>query len=184
MTQVKRGRELRQSARTADGPAADGSGIGKPAAEKPSGEKRSVGRRQDHGSAASTVRVGGEVEFDPGIIADIALREASVIEGIAELTGGWRTKGVSVGEAPVEGGAGDGGEPGYVVDLRIAVEYGVNCVALAETIRNRIGNAIRQMTGRQTVAVNVHVTGVRDRGMREEPHEETGPLGEEHGMDF
>lgn len=124
------------------------------------------------------------MEFDLGIISDIAIREASEVEGIAELTGGWRTRGVTVGES-------DEGEPGYVIDMRIAVEYGVDCVALAETIRSRIGNAVHQMTGRQAIAVNVHVTGIRESGREEtlgkageELGEETGPLGEEHGIDF
>ena len=132
----------------------------------------------------SPAPVGGEVEFDPGIISDIAIREASEIEGIAELTGGWRTKGVTVGEVAEDGESGEDGAAGYILDLRIAVEYGVNCVALAETIRSRIGDAIRRMTGRETVAVNVHVTGLREKGLREEPHEESAPLGEEHGIDF
>jgi uncharacterized alkaline shock family protein YloU len=134
--------------------------------------------------AAGTSPVGGEVEFDPGIISDIAIREASEIEGIAELTGGWRTKGVTVGQSPGDGEPGGEGNAGYIVDLRIAVEYGVNCVALTETIRKRIADAIHRMTGRRTVAINVHVTGIRERGLREEPHEEVGPLGEEHGIDF
>lgn len=119
----------------------------------------------------------GELRFDPGIITEIAVREASEIEGIVELTGGWRTKGVQVTEP-------EGEEGGYVVDVRVAVEYGVNCVALAETIRNRISGAIHQMTGRRTKAINVHLTGIRDKGLREEPHEEGVPLGEEHGIDF
>jgi uncharacterized alkaline shock family protein YloU len=120
----------------------------------------------------------GSLDFDPAIITEIAMREASEIEGIAELTGGWRTKGVQVGESNEDG------EEGYVLDLRIAVEYGVNCVALTETIRARIAGAILQMTGRKTKAINVHVTAIRERGHREEHHEEGPSLGEEHGIDF
>jgi uncharacterized alkaline shock family protein YloU len=120
----------------------------------------------------------GSIDFDPAIITEIAMREASEIEGIAELTGGWRTKGVQVGESNEDG------KEGYVLDLRIAVEYGVNCVALTETIRARIAGAILQMTGRKTKAINVHVTAIRERGHREEHHEEGPSLGEEHGIDF
>ena len=120
----------------------------------------------------------GSLDFDPAIITEIAMREASEIEGIAELTGGWRTKGVQVGESNEDG------KEGYVLDLRIAVEYGVNCVALTETIRARIAGAILQMTGRKTKAINVHVTAIRERGHREEHHEEGPSLGEEHGIDF
>jgi uncharacterized alkaline shock family protein YloU len=120
----------------------------------------------------------GSLAFDPAIITEIAMREASEIEGIAELTGGWRTKGVQVGESS------DGGDEGYVLDLRIAVEYGVNCLALSETIRSRIAGAILLMTGRKTRAINIHVTAIRERGLREEHHDEGPSLGEEHGIDF
>ncbi len=120
----------------------------------------------------------GEVSFTPDIITQIAGREVSDVEDVAELTGGWRTKGVQVTE-PVEGE-----DEGYLLDIRIAVEYGVNCLALAETIRGRVSGVIEHMTGRKARAINVHVTGIREKGLREEPHEESAPLGEEHGIDF
>ncbi len=119
----------------------------------------------------------GELKFGPNIITEIAVREVSEVEGVAELSGGWRTKGVQVTEVEGEEGV-------YVLDVRVAVEYGVNCVALAESIRSRIADAIGRMTGQSARAINVHVTGIRDKGHREEPHEEGVPLGEEHGIDF
>ncbi len=137
---------------------------------------RSPSTRSAPASAAAALTSGGALHFNPGIIAEIAVREASEIEGVAELTGGWmKGRGVQIQEP-------DGEDDGYVIDLRLAVEYGVNCVALAETIRSRIAGAINQMTGRKTRAINVHLTGIRDRGHREEPHDEG--LGEEHGIDF
>jgi uncharacterized alkaline shock family protein YloU len=129
-------------------------------------------------AAGTTDPSDGSLAFDPSIITEIAMREASEIEGIAELTGGWRTKGVQVGESSEDGAE------GYVLDLRIAVEYGVNCVALSETIRSRIAGAILQMTGKKTKAINIHVTAIREKGLREEHHEEGPSLGEEHGIDF
>jgi len=119
----------------------------------------------------------GELKFGPSIITEIAVREVSEVEGVAELTGGWRTKGIQVTEVEGEEGV-------YVLDVRVAVEYGVNCVALAESIRGRITEAIGRMTGQSARTINVHVTGIRDKGHREEPHEEGVPLGEEHGIDF
>jgi uncharacterized alkaline shock family protein YloU len=119
----------------------------------------------------------GELKFGPSIITEIAVREVSEVEGVAELTGGWRTKGVQVTEVEGEEGV-------YVLDVRVAVEYGVNCVALAESIRGRITEAVERMTGQSARTINVHVTGIRDKGHPEEPHEEGVPLGEEHGIDF
>ena len=78
----------------------------------------------------------------------------------------------------------EGENGGYVVDLRLAVEYGVDCVALAETIRSRVAGAIHRTAGRETRAVNVLFTGVRDKGSPEQPHEEGAALGEEQGIDF
>jgi uncharacterized alkaline shock family protein YloU len=119
----------------------------------------------------------GELKFGPNIITEIAVREVSEVEGVAELTGGWRTKGVSVLEVEGEEGV-------YILDVRVTVEYGVSCVALAESIRSRIVEAVERMTGQTVRTINVHVTGIRDKGHREEPHEEGVPLGEEHGIDF
>lgn len=127
--------------------------------------------------AAAPVAADGEPGSDAGTISEIAVREAREIEGVAELTGGWRTEGVRVTEPEGEDG-------GYVVDLRLAVDYGVDCVALAETIRSRIAEAIHRVAGRETRAVSVHLTGIRDKGSPEEPHEEGAALGEERGIDF
>ena len=119
----------------------------------------------------------GELKFGPNIITEISVREVSEVEGVAELTGGWRTKGVSVVEVEGEEGV-------YIVDVRVSVEYGVSCVALNQSIRSRIVEAVERMTGQTVRTINVTVTGIRDKGHREEPHEEGDPLGEEHGIDF
>jgi len=141
----------------------------KPASEKLSPEEAKMIAPQAPSS--------GELKFGPNIITEIAVREVSEIDGVAELTGGWRTKGVSVTEV-------EGKEGVYVIDVRVTVEYGVNCVALFESIRSRIVEAVSRMTGQSVRTINVQVTGIRDKGHREEPHEEGLPLGEEHGIDF
>lgn len=145
-----------------------------PAAPPPAGHSPTAGE----GPEAATGEEDGKLSFDPAIISEIAIREASDVEGLVELTGGWRSKGVQVAEA------GDLDGEGYTVDLRIAVEYGVNCVALAETLRSRIARAVRRMTGRPIAAVNIHVTAIRDRGARGEQQEESEKIDEEHGIDF
>ncbi len=139
-------------------------------AEPPEAEGKSA-------EATPPLAADGEPGSDAGTISEIAVREAGEIEGVAELTGGWRTKGVRVTEPEGEDG-------GYVVDLRLAVEYGVDCVALAETIRSRVAGAIHRTAGRKTRAVNVRFTGVRDKELPEEPHEEGAALGEGNGIDF
>lgn len=133
-----------------------------------------VGKKADADPAAAP---GGESGPDAGTICEIAAREASGIEGVAELTGGWRSKGVRV-TGP------DGENGGCVVDLSLAVEYGVDCVALAEAVRGRVAEAIHRAAGREVSAVNVHLTGIRDRGSPEEPHDQGSALDREDGIDF
>jgi len=144
------------------------------ASKKPAREKLSP---EEAKMIAPQAPSSGELKFGPNIITEIAVREVSEIEGVVELTGGWRTKGVQVTEVEGEEGV-------YLIDVRVTVEYGINCVALAESIRGRVVEAVERMTGQSVRTVNVHVTGIRDKGHREEPHEEGLPLGEEHGIDF
>jgi len=145
-----------------------------PAPKKPAPEKLSP---EEAKMIAPQAPSSGELKFGPNIITEIAVREVSEVEGVVELTGGWRTKGVQVTEVEGEEGV-------YLIDVRVTVEYGVNCVALAESIRGRVVEAVERMTGQSVRTINVHVTGIRDKGHREEPHEEGLPLGEEHGIDF
>lgn len=179
MAEGKKSGRDRKGSESGQGPEAPG---GKGASGRPSGRKsarlaKPAAPAPQEGQPGPVASTGG-LDFNPEIITQIAEREVSEIEGVTELTGGWRTRGVQITE-PAEGE-----EDGYVLDIRVAVEYGVNCLALAETLRTRVAGAIEQMTGRRTKAINVHVTGIREKGLREEPHEEGPSLGEEHGIDF
>ena len=128
----------------------------------------------------------GRLTFDPTIITEIAQREAKEIEGVAELTGSFidgLRRGSSRGVAVTE--VGEGGEDAYDLTLRLSVEYGANCVAIAETIRERVADAVKRMTGRKVRRIDINVTGIAvRREERGESPEEAGEMSEEHGIDF
>ena len=127
----------------------------------------------------------GKLTFDPSIVTEIAIREAQQITGIVQLTGSFmddwvlrRGKGVSVAQIDEEG------NEAYSLDLKISVEYGVDCVKLSTKVRDNIAKAIKKMTGRETRTINIHVTGL---GHKEEPpseHHEDEPVPEGTGIDF
>jgi uncharacterized alkaline shock family protein YloU len=160
---------------------------GQPSAGSPA---RSRGRRP-HKDAPAEAEArppagdDGKLSFDPGIITQIAVTEARRIEGIVELTGSFmddwvlrRGHGVRVEEP---GGEGAGG---YTLDLKISVEYGVDCVRLAREVRARIAGAIKKMTGQDTRAINIHVTTIGRKEDRAAEHREESPAEEGTGIDF
>ncbi len=188
MAESKRSKRSRRSAKAkASRPPGKKEGAGAPKAEaadttgKPAQAPGAGKPSSVSGKPAATTKPEGTLDFNLETVINIVAAEVNGTEGIAELTGGWRAKGVQVEEIGAEGATGT--EVEYDIVLRIAVEYGVNCVALAETVRSRVAGAVRQMTGRKTKSINIHVTGIREKGHREEPHEGV-PLGEEHGIDF
>ena len=108
-----------------------------------------------------TIRIADEVV---SIIAGLAATE---VEGVAGMSGGIAetlgrknfSKGVKV----------EVGEKETAVDLFIIVKYGARIPDVALSVQEAVKNAIENMTGLNTVEVNVHVQGV---GFPEEAKEE------------
>ncbi len=127
----------------------------------------------------------GRLSFAPTIITDVVQRAAREIEGVVELTGSFidnlrpgSTRGVAVTEV----GEGDAGH--YDLSLKLSVEYGTDCVAIAEAIRERVADAVQRMTGRDVRRIDIHVTGIASRREEGRPSEDAGEISEEHGIDF
>ncbi len=163
------------------------------ASEKPVDEKARKAPRKRKPAKKSTKKAAkgdgpaeGELTFDPGIITEIAIREAHQIGGIVQLTGSFmddwvlrRGKGVHVAEVA------DNGHESYSLDLKISVEYGVDCVKLAEEVRQRIAKAIKTMTGKTTRQIDVHVTGIGQRPADvQDDGQDDAPVEEGTGIDF
>lgn len=95
------------------------------------------------------------------IIAGVAVSE---VKGVVDTAGGFAggisevlsgkkklSKGIKV----------EVGEKETKIDVNIIVEYGTRIPDIAFEIQNKVKNAVKEMTGLDVVAVNVHVQGVR-----------------------
>ncbi|MDE5830805.1 MAG: Asp23/Gls24 family envelope stress response protein [Clostridia bacterium] len=95
------------------------------------------------------------------IIAGVAVSE---VKGVVDTAGGFAggisevlsgkkklSKGIKV----------EVGEKETKIDVNIIVEYGTRIPDIAFEIQNKVKNAVKEMTGLEVVAVNVHVQGVR-----------------------
>ncbi len=95
------------------------------------------------------------------VIAGVAVSEVSgVVDtaggfagGISEVLSGKKklSKGIKV----------EVGEKETKIDVNIIVEYGTRIPDVAFEIQNKVRNAVKEMTGLDVLAVNVHVQGVR-----------------------
>lgn len=105
----------------------------------------------------------GRVEIAPDVLEVIAGLAASEIEGVAYMSGGLvggiaeklgrknLSKGVKV----------ELGENHTVIDVSIAVEFGVRIPDVAVNVQENVSSTVRNMTGLDVVEVNVHVIGVQ-----------------------
>ena len=95
------------------------------------------------------------------VIAGVAVSEVSgVVDtaggfagGLSEVLSGKKklSKGIKV----------EVGEKETKIDVNIIVEYGIRIPDIAFEIQNKVKTAVKEMTGLDVVAVNVHVQGVK-----------------------
>ncbi len=106
------------------------------------------------------------------VIAGIAVSEVpGVVDtaggfagGISEVLSGKKklSKGIKV----------EVGEKETKIDVNIIVEYGTRIPDIAFEIQHKVKNAVKEMTGLDVIAVNVHVQGVRTSVENEAKSEE------------
>lgn len=107
-------------------------------------------------NALGTIRIADEVV---SIIAGLAATE---VDGVAGMSGG-----IAGGIAEILGRKNfskgvkvEVGEKEAAIDLYIIVKYGVRIPDIALNVQEAVKSAIENMTGLNTVEVNVHVQGV------------------------
>ena len=107
----------------------------------------------------------GTVTADDAVIADLARREARSCAGItafspAFLDGlrGGRSRGTRVTRD----------ERGVIIEMRVSVAHGTDCVKLFNELRRRVARKIKEVTGLFPAAVNLRITDIRDKGPDDE----------------
>lgn len=124
---------------------------------------------------------GNEIKIANDVVAVIAGKAASEVNGVYEMAGGFAggisevfsgkkslSKGIKV----------EVGEKETKIDVNIIVEYGVRIPDVAFEIQNKVKSAVESMTGLNVAEVNVHVQGVNTSALdvkeeeTEEPEEE------------
>ena len=106
-------------------------------------------------------------------IAGMATREVSGVHSM----GGGTTRAVGALRERIPGGGSTSstsgvrvevGEKQAAVDLDLSVEYGVSIVELARSVRRNVISCVEEMTGMETVEVNISVNDVHlDEGSEE-----------------
>jgi uncharacterized alkaline shock family protein YloU len=111
------------------------------------------------------------VTISDNVVAKVAFKAASGIEGIHSLGGG--------SARALAGLRGDKGTPGITVDLRdgsvdiditMSIDFGVNVPTVAEACRKAVTEQVEGTTGLKVRAVNVLVTDV----VFPDPEEQSG----------
>lgn len=95
------------------------------------------------------------------VIAGIAVSEVS---GVVDTAGGFagEISEVLSGKKKLSKGIKvEVGEKETKIDVNIIVEYGTRIPDVAFEIQNKVKKSVKEMTGLEVVAVNVHVQGVR-----------------------
>lgn len=120
---------------------------------------------------------GNEIKIANDVVAVIAGKAASEVNGVYEMAGGFAggisevfsgkkslSKGIKV----------EVGEKETKIDVNIIVEYGVRIPDVAFEIQNKVKSAVESMTGLNVAEVNVHVQGVNTSALdvKEEETEE------------
>jgi uncharacterized alkaline shock family protein YloU len=104
---------------------------------------------------------GGGVTISDSVVAKVAFKAISGIEGIHALGG--------TSARALAGLRGDKGTPGVSVDLRdggvdidvtLSIVFGASVPVIAEAVRKAVAEQVTATTGLQVLAVNVMVTDV------------------------
>ncbi|HEX6594410.1 MAG TPA: Asp23/Gls24 family envelope stress response protein [Bacillota bacterium] len=112
----------------------------------------------------------GKVEISPDVIEVIAGIAASEVEGLAYMRGSFasdvaerfgkkaHSKGVKV----------ELSDSGILIDVYVALEFGVSIPQVAQNLQSTIRQSLKNMTGLDVAEVNVHVVEMQMDKMEQE----------------
>ena len=103
----------------------------------------------------------GRITISREAVAHIVGRTAAEAYGVVDMAGNrvgrllsrdrWR-QGIAVGGSA---------EEGVTIELSVVVEYGLNLVEVASTVRNRVRYEVERLTGLPVASVEVRIEDVR-----------------------
>jgi len=117
---------------------------------------------QREAESRTTSQKAGEVRIAEEVVAVIAGKAASEIEGVSTISGGIvggitemlgkknLTRGIKV----------EVGERQTTIDIHLVVDYGVCIPEVAQRVQEAVKQAVESMTGLDPVGINIHVQGV------------------------
>lgn len=107
------------------------------------------------------------------VIAGIAVSDVQGVAGMAKGFAGGLTEALSGKKNMAKGIKVEVGDKETKIDVNIIVEYGTRIPDVAFEIQSRVKKSVKEMTGLEVVAVNVHVQGVQtpqERSVKVEPN--------------
>ena len=65
-------------------------------------------------------------------------------------------------------------EDGVVIDIKVVADYGINIPNVCEELQEKVAAKVSELTGKEVLAVNVHVTDINMQSIPEvnEPEED------------
>lgn len=124
-------------------------------------------------TAKATEAVGGRLEMSQDVVATIANYAASQVKGVHSLGKAGLNlalDGKSLFEiGPTRGVDAEVGKKQAAIDLEVVIEFGCDIQKVAQELRERIAEAVKQMAGRDVVEVNINVVGIHMPGQVEPP---------------
>ena len=125
------------------------------------------------------------IEISNDVIAVIAGVAVSEVQGVASMSGGFAggiTEVLSGKKNMAKGIKVDVNEGKAKIDVNIIVEYGTRIPDVAFEIQSRVKKSVKEMTGLEVDAVNVHVQGVQtpqEKTVKAEENNDTSAEAEE-----
>ena len=118
----------------------------------------------------------GAVQIHNNVIATIARLAALKVPGVAEMSGTF-VEGLAgmIGKPVVDRGIRvDFDDNHVVIELHVAIDFGIRIPQVAWQIQSEVRQAVEQMTGKSVKAVNVIVQSLKFRGEDKSAGEEGG----------
>ncbi len=138
-------------------------------------EMTSESRRQDDPLEAGNVSgIEETTEIDNEVIASIAGHAARQVEGVVRLGGSGLMQSVtgrSESASYARGVRAEAGRREAIFDIELVVGYGHPIPIIAENLRRKVSNEVKEQTGLMVKAINLNIIGIQFQEQEQETRE-------------